>query len=409
MADNAQTFQWEGLDARGKRVKGVLQATDMKEAHAELKKNNIEVINLQPGRQLKVFSLSLSAKSMKKITKRDILLFTRYLSTMMIAGLPIMSALDIIAKDQGNPSMHALVTGLRSDIASGKTLAESFKAYPQYFNDLYISLISAGEKSGTLDKILNRLADYMERTETLKKKVKKALTYPIAILSVALIVSLVLLIFVVPQFQQMFSSFGAQLPAFTRGFVAISNFIRGYWWLFIIAIAAFIAGFKYLIKTSPRVRYGLDRILLKIYIIGPLLKKSIIARFARTMATTMEAGMPIVESMKTMAPVMGNKLFTDAVLQICADLTSGHQLSVAMATTKMFPNMAVQMIAVGEASGSLSTMLNKVADYYEEEVNITVDSMSSLLEPVIMLVLGVVVGSFVIAMYLPIFRMGSLF
>lgn len=409
MAESGQTFQWIGLDTRGKRVNGTLQAADMKDAQSELKKRGIEVISLQPGTQLKILSLSLNTKRKKKITQRDILLFTRYLSTMIAAGLPIMQALDIVAHDQDNATMQALVMGIKNDISSGKTLAESFKKYPQHFNDLYISLISAGEKSGTLEKILNRLGDYMERTETLKKKLKKALIYPIAILSVALIVSLVLLIFVVPQFQSMFKSFGAQLPAFTRGVVALSDFIRGWWWMFIIVLVAAVVGLRYLIRSSPRVQYVLDRFKLRLYIIGPVTQKGIIARFARTMSTTMEAGMPIVESMKTMAPVMGNKLYTDAVMQICADLSSGHQLSISMASTKLFPNMAVQMIAVGEASGSLATMLNKVADYYEEEVSHTVDNMSSLLEPLIMLVLGVLVGSFVVAMYLPIFKMGSLF
>lgn len=408
MAEGAQSFQWVGLDTRGKRVHGVLQAADIKEAQAELKKQGIDVISLQPGRQLKLFSLSLSAKRQKKITKRDILLFTRYLSTMMVAGLPIMQALDIIAHDQDNRTMQALVVGLKNDIASGKTLAESFKEYPQHFNELYVSLISAGEKSGTLDKILNRLGDYLERTETLKKKVKKALTYPIAILCVAFIVSLVLLIFVVPQFQAMFKSFGADLPAFTRAVVALSNFMRSKWWVLLIGVVGFVVGLRYFIKNSRRAQYALDRFKLKLYVIGPVLQKSIIARFARTMATTMEAGMPILESMKSMAPVMGNKLYTDAVMQICSDLASGHQLSVSMASTKMFPNMAVQMIAVGEASGSLAAMLNKVADYYEEEVSHIVDNMSSLLEPLIMLVLGIVVGSFVVAMYLPIFKLGSL-
>lgn len=409
MADEMQTFQWVGLDARGKRVNGVLQVADIKEAQGELKKRGIEVISLQPGRQLNMFSFSFGGKRHKKISKREILLFTRYLSTMMSAGLPIMQALDIIAHDQDNPSMHTLVVGLMNDISSGKTLAESFKEYPQYFNDLYISLISAGEKSGTLDKILNRLGDYLERTETLKKKIKKALTYPIAILFVALIVSLVLLIFVVPQFQAMFKSFGAQLPAFTRAVVALSDFIRGWWWMLAVIVAGLVFGIRYAIKRSPPIQYAIDRFTLKFYVIGPVLQKGIIARFARTMATTMDAGMPIVESMKSMAPVMGNKLYADAVMQICNDLVSGHQLSVSMAATKMFPNMAVQMIAVGEASGSLAAMLNKVADYYEEEVSHTVDNMSSLLEPLIMLVLGVVVGSFVVAMYLPIFRIGSLF
>lgn len=405
MADT-QSFRWVGINSRGKRVTGAISANNVKDAQAELKKNGIEVIDLQLKRS---GQLALFSQSKPKIKAKDILLFTRYLSTMLIAGLPIIQAMDIIANDQSNVSMHDLILTIKSDISGGKTLAESFKQFPQHFSELYFNLVSAGEKSGTLDKILNRLATYMEKTETMKRKVKKALIYPAAILTVALMVSLILLVFVVPQFEKIFGQFGAQLPAFTQMIVNLSSFLRTKWWLLLGILVGAVGGLRYLLKTSEHARIQLDRWSLQVMIIGPVLRKSIIARFSRTLATTMEAGMPIVESMKSMAPIMGNRLYSRAVLQICEDLVSGHQLSVAMESTKLFPNMAIQMIAVGEVSGSLSDMLNKVADYYEEEVNQVVDNLSSLLEPLIMVVLGVIVGSFVIAMYLPIFKMGSLF
>jgi type IV pilus assembly protein PilC len=408
MADNKQSFQWTGINAQGKRIDGVIQAIDLKDAQSELVKIGIQVISLQVKRGFNFSNQKIFSRN-KKIKPKDILLFTRYISTMLTAGLPIVQSLDIISKDQENPAIQEMILTIKNNIAGGKTLAESFKLYPQHFNDLYCNLISSGEKSGTLEKILKRLGNYLERTETLKKKVKKALIYPIAIMTVALAVSLVLLIFVVPQFQKMFASFGAELPFFTRMIVNLSNFLRAYWWLLLfLAVGGSIALKRYIASSEPTQLY-IDRYALKIYIIGNVMQKSVVARFARTLATTLEAGMPIVESMKAMSLIMGNKVYSKAVMDVCNEVVNGKQLSVAMESTKLFPNMAIQMIAVGEASGSLSEMLNKVADYYEEEVNNIVDNLSSLLEPVIMVVLGLIVGSFVVAMYLPIFKIGSLF
>lgn len=408
MESNIQAFEWSGMKSDGKRVNGVLQSADIKGAQAELNKMGIEIITIKPKQQLGFSGFKL-APAQKKIKPREILLFTRYMSTMLAAGLPIMQTLDIIASDQENPSMKNLVIALKTNIESGKTLAESFSQHPKQFSDLYCSLIKAGEKSGSLDKTLSRLAIYLERTEQLKRKIKKAMVYPLAIMSVALLVSLILLLFVVPQFQALFTTFGAQLPWFTRMVVNLSYFIRSYWWLIIFVLGGSIWGTRHLLQTSEDANQFFDRALLKIYIIGPVLRNGIIARYTRTLATSLESGMPIVESMTSMAAVMGNRAYSKAILQICDDIVSGNQLSASMRATNMFPNMAIQMIAVGEASGTLSTMLNKVADYYEEEVNATVDNLSSLLEPVIMLVLGVIVGGFVIAMYLPIFKLGSLF
>lgn len=402
MADNTHAFKWTGIDPKGKRIDGVLRADTIKDAQTELKKRRIEVISLVEKSNFTIFS-----PKKPKIKSKDILLFTRFLSTMLTAGLPILQALDLIAGDQENLGMKKLIEDIRADIASGKTLAETFSGHPEYFDDLYCNLIKAGEKSGTLDKILNRLARYMEKSDSMRRKIKKALTYPIAIVVVALGVSSILLFFVVPQFQKMFSSFGAQLPYFTRMVVHLSNFLRSYWWIIIGSIVLVVLLWKKKLKYDPEMIKRKDKLLLKIYIVGEIMQKGIIARFTRTLSTTLEAGMPIVESMKSMAYVMGNSLYTKAVLRMCDDINSGHTLSASMGSTKLFPNMVIQMIAVGEASGRLGDMLNKIADYYEEEVDNMVENLSSLLEPIIMVVLGVIVGGFVIAMYLPIFKLGS--
>lgn len=407
MAENKQSFQWSGINNQGKRLDGVVLATDIKDAQTELSRMGIEVIELAPKRGISFNFKFLKSKG--KIKPKDILLFTRYISTMLSSGMPIVQALDILSKDSENPAVQEMIISLKNNIAGGKTLAESFKLYPEQFSDLYCNLISAGEKSGTLEKILKRLGGYLERSEMLKRKIKKAMIYPAAIMTVALGVSLILLLFVVPQFQKMFSSFGAQLPWFTRMVVNLSDFLRSYWWLLLMGIVGGVFGMKRYLRESEEARLMLDKAALRLYIIGDVTQKGTIARFARTLATTLEAGMPIVESMRSMSLIMGNRIYSKAVLDICNDVVNGKQLSVAIEATGLFPNMAVQMISVGEASGSLSDMLNKVADYYEEEVNVIVDNLSSLLEPIIMVVLGVIVGTFVVAMYLPIFKIGSLF
>lgn len=408
MADSLQEFRWTGIDANGNRVSGKLQAQDAKDAQLELKRKGVEIISFQTTRKMSGKVGSIFNRN-AKIKPKDILLFTRYVSTMLAAGLPIMQVLEIVGQDQENPTMHSLIAAVRKNVSEGKTLADSFSKYPMHFNELYCNLIRAGETSGTLDKSLNRLGNYMERTENLKRKIKKALVYPIAILSIAMIVSLVLLVFVVPQFQSMFQSFGADLPFFTRMIVNLSNFILKFWWLIIAGIVGLIFWLKWLMRTSEKAKAIRDKYILKLYIIGPIIRQGIIARFTRTLSTTLEAGMPIVESLKSMPEMMGNKIYGEAIERIREEVTKGNQLSAVMAQTKLFPNMVIQMISVGEVSGSLPTMLNKVADYYEEEVNAIVDNLSSLLEPVIMLVLGTIVGVFVVAMYLPIFKLGSLF
>lgn len=403
MADNKKLFQWSGISAQGNRVQGTLKAIDAKDAQAELKRQSIEVVSIKIKTEIAFF------KPRNKVKLKNILLFTRYLSTMLAAGLPILQALDIISQDQDNLVMQEFVLALRSNISSGKTLAESFKQYPEYFSELYCNLISAGEKSGTLDKTLKRLGIYLERTENLRSKIKKALIYPAAIISVALIASSVLLIFVVPKFETMFKSFGATLPMFTRLVLVLSRFMQGYWWLIIICGFVGVWLFKRTFRSSETFRRRVDKVLLNFFVIGPILRKGIIARFTRTLSTTLDAGMPITDALKSMINIMGNQIYSEAIVKISLDVTSGHPLNVSLTKTKLFPAMAIQMISVGEASGSLGEMLNKIAEYYEEEVNNVVDNLSSLLEPLIMCVLGLVVGGLIIAMYLPIFKMGSLF
>lgn len=403
MADNQQTFQWVGIEKSGKRSSGYIQAADSKDAQNELAKRGIEIVKIEAKRTFRFGRKKL------KVKPKDILLFTRHLSTMVSAGLPLMQALDVIGRDQENPGMQNIINTMRSNIASGKTLSESFSQYPQYFSDLYCSLIKTGEKSGTLDKILKSLGSYLEKTEALKRKIKKAMVYPAAIIVVAFVVTMVLLIFVVPRFQSVFSSFGAQLPAFTRIVIHVSEFLRSYWWIVIGLIVGGVIALRRALKQSEAMREKKDALMLKLPVLGGILRKAIIARYTRTLAITLDSGMPIVDAMRSMAEVMGNSLYSKAVLQICSDVTSGNQLYVSMTSTKLFPTMVTQMIAIGEASGSLGEMLNKIADYYEEEVNGIVDNLSSLLEPLIMVVLGVIIGGFVIAMYLPIFKIGSLF
>lgn len=403
MADNLQSFQWVGLEKSGKRISGVIQAADSKEAHNELAKRGIEIVKMDVKRRITF------GKKKQKAKVKDILLFTRHLSTMVSAGLPILQSLDVISRDQENQAMQVVITTMKNNISSGKTLGESFSQFPQYFSELYCSLIKTGEKSGTLDKILKSLGNYLEKTETLRKKIKKAMVYPAAILVVAFVVSMVLLLFVVPRFQDVFQSFNAPLPVFTLMVVRLSEFMRAYWWIFIAVLAGGIYVLRRSLKTSEVMQERRDALILKLPILGNVLKKAIIARFTRTLAITLDSGMPIVDAMRSMGEIMGNRLYSKAINQICADVTSGNQLYVSMTTTKLFPTMVTQMIAIGEAAGSLAEMLNKIADYYEEEVNGIVDNLSSLLEPLIMVILGVIIGGFVVAMYLPIFKIGSLF
>ncbi|MDT3718924.1 type II secretion system F family protein [Pseudomonas oryzihabitans] len=403
MADKAiklGNFTWEGTDRKGTKVKGEMTGLNPALIKAQLRKQGIN-----PTRVRKK-SVSLFSKG-KKIKPMDIALFTRQLATMMGAGVPLLQAFDIIGEGFDNPNMRKLVDDIKQDVAAGNSLANSLRKQPQYFDDLYCNLVDAGEQSGALETLLDRVATYKEKTEALKKKIKKAMTYPAAVVVVAVIVSAILLIKVVPQFQSVFEGFGAQLPAFTLFVIGISEILQE-WWLLVLG-ALFVLGFvlRHFYKKSEKFRDATDRGLLKIPLIGSILYKSAIARYARTLATTFAAGVPLVDALDSVAGATGNVVFRNAVEKIKADVSTGMQLNFSMRTTGVFSSMAIQMTAIGEESGSLDEMLSKVATFYEDEVDNMVDNLTTLMEPMIMAVLGVLVGGLIIAMYLPIFQLGS--
>jgi len=404
MTGKVKNFQWTGITREGNRISGKLQAVDISKAQLELKNRGIEIINLTEEKQL----LNISLFS-RRIRTKEMLFFTRYLSALISAGIQILQALDIISKEQENNSLRSLVISIREDIAAGKTLTEAFKQHPRYFNDLYVSLINVGETSGTLDKTLKRLADLQENSERLKTKIKKALIYPAIVVTVATAVVLILLLFVVPQFETIFKSAGAQLPTFTRIVINVSQFLRDYSIYTIMFIVGFIFFVRTAIKQNEVFAEKIDHFKLRIWIFGNIIKKGILARFTSTLSTTLEAGLPIVDSMKIMTNVMNNLTYKKAISQLVDNLQSGHTLADSMAETEMFPNMVIQMVLVGESSGSLSNMLNHVNRYYSEEVNDIVDNLSNIIEPLIIIVLGIIIGSFVVAMYLPIFKLGSVY
>lgn len=396
-----QVFVWEGTDKRGNKVKGELPGQNVTLIKAELRKQGIVA------GKVKRKPASLFGQRKKKITPLDIAVFTRQLATMMKAGVPLVQSFEIVAEGHDNPSMRELLLRIKSDIEGGNNLANSLKQHPAYFDDLFCSLVESGEQSGALETMLDRIAIYKEKTEALKAKIKKAIKYPIAVICVAIIVTAILLIKVVPTFQELFAGFGAELPAFTQMVINLSEWMQE-WWL--ILFASLIAGTFAFIeakKRSPAFNDALDRAAIKAPIIGDIVFKATVARFARTLATTFAAGVPLVDALDSVAGATGNVIYRNAVLRIKEEVSSGTQLNFSMKATGVFPAMAVQMTAIGEESGALDTMLDKVATYYENEVDNAVDGLTSLLEPLIMGILGVLVGGLIIAMYLPIFQLGS--
>ncbi|MCP1645885.1 type IV pilus assembly protein PilC [Pseudomonas citronellolis] len=403
MAEKAlkmSVFTWEGTDRKGGKVKGELSGTNTALVKAQLRKQGINPTKVRKK------GISLLGKG-KRIKPLDIALFTRQMATMMGSGVPLLQSFDIIAEGFDNPNMRKLVEDIKQEVAAGNSLANSLRRKPQYFDDLYCNLVDAGEQSGALETLLDRVATYKEKTESLKAKIKKAMTYPIAVIIVALVVSAILLIKVVPQFQSVFAGFGAELPAFTKMVINLSEVLQQ-WWI-IVLIALFIIAFalKEAHKRSEKFRDSVDRGILKLPIVGGIIYKSAVARYARTLATTFAAGVPLVEALDSVAGATGNVVFRNAVNKIKQDVSSGTQLNFSMRTTGAFPTLAIQMAAIGEESGSLDAMLDKVATYYEEEVDNAVDNLTTLMEPMIMAVLGVLVGGLVIAMYLPIFQLGN--
>lgn len=393
-------YKWEGTDKKGARLSGETRATDVNMVKADLRRQGVTPLKVRK-KPASLFS------GKKKITGADVSVFSRQLATMMSAGVPMVQAFEIVGRGHENPSMQELILTIKADVEGGTALADALRKHPLQFDDLYVNLVRAGEHAGVLETLLHKIATYKEKTESIKGKIKKAMFYPAAIVVAAIVVTAILLIFVIPQFEDLFSSFGANLPAFTQLVVNISHFVRDYWWVIIgIAIAIFFI-LSSIWKKSRKFRHSVDRILLVVPVIGMILNKSSIARFSRTLATMSAAGVPLVEALDSVAGATGNVVYSDAVLRMREDVATGQSLQLAMKQRNLFPNMVIQMVSIGEESGALDDMLNKVADFYEEQVDNAVDAMSSLMEPLIMVVLGTLVGSLVVAMYLPIFKMGS--
>jgi type IV pilus assembly protein PilC len=396
-----EIFIWTGTDKRGVRVKGQTRGSSPTIIKADLRKQGITPLKVK--KQSSLFS----QQKKKKITAKDIAVFFRQLATMMSAGVPLVQAFEIIGRGHDNVSMRNLILKIKSEVESGTSLSETLAKYPIYFDELVVNLVNAGEQAGVLEALLDKIAIYKEKTEYLKAKIKKAMFYPAAVIVVAIIVTAILLIFVVPQFEQLFTSFGADLPAFTRLVVNLSEFMQDWWWLvFGIAIGG-VVGVLQAKKRSRKFNRTFDRILLKLPIVGTIMHKASIARYARTLSTMFAAGVPLVEALESVAGATGNVVYSDAVLLIRDSVATGQQLQFAMSQTGLFPNMVEQMVAIGEESGALDTMLSKVADFYEQEVDDAVDALSSLLEPLIMSILGILIGGLVVAMYLPIFKLGA--
>jgi type IV pilus assembly protein PilC len=392
-------FTWEAKDVRGTKVRGKTMAANEAAVRASLRRQG-----LVPTRIRKKSTLF---QSKQKITTEDIAIFSRQLATMMAAGIPLVQAFDIVGSGHENQSMQKLIMTVKTDIEGGATLAESLAKHPVYFDDLFVNLVQAGEASGALETLLDKIATYKEKTEAIKKKIKKALTYPAAVVVVAIIVTAILLIYVIPTFESLFQNFGADLPTFTRMVVDLSIFVREKGWAILIVAAGSIAALIYFKKRSRKFAHFLDRTMLKIPLIGEILRKAAIARYARTLSTMFSAGVPLVEALESVAGATGNIVYQEGVLDIREEVATGQRLQRAMEATELFPNMVVQMVAVGEESGSLDEMCAKVADFYEAEVDAAVDNLSSLLEPAIMAILGILIGGLVVAMYLPIFKLGA--
>jgi len=392
-------FLWEGTDRKGKKVKGKSMAADEAHVRADLRRQGVVPSRIRKqGRGLMRGGT---------ITPGDIAIFSRQLSTMLAAGIPLVQAFEIVGQGHENAAMQKLILAVKTDVEGGSALAEALAKHPLYFDDLFVNLVAAGEQAGALEGLLDKIATYKEKTEEIKKKIKKALTYPAAVVVVAFVVTIILLIFVIPAFEDLFKGFGADLPAFTRMVVDLSVFVRTQGWMLAIVAGGIVYTFFYFKKRSRTMRHFLDRLSLKLPIVGPILQKASIARYARTLSTMFSAGVPLVEALESVAGATGNIVYEIGVLQMRDEVATGQRLQQAMENTDLFPNMVIQMIAVGEESGSLDEMSSKVADFYENDVDNAVDNLSSLLEPMIMAILGVLVGGLVIAMYLPIFKMGS--
>ena len=394
-------FTWQGVNRKGKKINGELSANNIIELKAQLRKQGIT-----PSKVKKKAKPLFGMGGDKAITPADISVISRQIATMLGAGVPLVQTIEMIGKGHSNGKMQKLLGEIGNKLASGIPLSDCLREHPRHFDDLYCDLVASGEQSGSLETIYDRIATYKEKAEALKAKIKKAMTYPIAVLVIAAIVTSILLIFVVPVFQEIFAGFGAELPGFTLFVVAISDFMVAYWYLALGAIFAFIFLFKRAHRNSQKLRDQVDRQILKLPVIGDLLEKAAVARYARTLSTTFAAGVPLIDALESASGASGNAVFRDAILEVRAEVSSGMQMNLAMRNSNIFPDMVIQMVAIGEESGAVDDMLAKVANVYEAEVDNAVDNLTALLEPMIMAVLGVVIGGLIIAMYLPIFQIG---
>lgn len=404
MAEKAlsqELYVWEGTDKKGARTKGETKGVSIALVKAELRRQGINPL------KVKKKPKSLFGKATKKIAPKDIAIFSRQMATMMSSGVPLVQSFEIIGRGHDNPSMQALIMAIKSDVEGGSSLSEALAKHPRYFDELYCNLIRAGEQAGILETLLHKIALYKEKVEAIKGKIKKAMFYPSAVIIAAFIVTTILLYYVVPQFESLFKGFGADLPAMTQMVINMSKFTQAYWWVMLLAVGGSIFAFIEGKKRSPKFNHFLDRLTLQLPVLGPIINKAAIARYARTLATMFAAGVPLVEAMTTVAGAAGNIIYSNAILKMRDEVATGVTLQMAMRQAGLFPNMVVQMVAIGEEAGSLDAMLSKVADFYEEDVDNAVDGLSSLLEPMIMGFLGVIIGGLVIAMYLPIFKMGQ--
>ena len=392
-------FAWSGMDKKGNKVSGKSLAPDEAALRADLRRQGIAINKVK--KQAQAF------KAGGKVKPEDIAVFSRQLATMLAAGIPLVQSFEIVGNGNDKPAMQRLILDLKADVEGGTSLHEALARHPLHFDDLFVNLVEAGEQAGALETLLDKIATYKEKTEALKKKIKKALFYPAAVMVVAVVVTVILLLFVIPQFESLFKGFGADLPAFTQFVINMSRWLQNNWYIFFGIVAGIAYAFAYFKKRSRAMREFLDRALLKVPIVGPIMYKGAVARYARTLSTMFAAGVPLVEALESVAGACGNIVFENAVLKMRDEVATGQRLQRAMENTNIFPNMVIQMIAVGEEAGALDTMSGKVATFYEAEVDNAVDSMSSLLEPLIMAVLGVLVGGLVIAMYLPIFKLGA--
>lgn len=401
--EKAHVFRWEGLDPRGTRVKGESRASDIALVRGELRRQGIRPLNI------KKKSEPFAALNQKKITAKDIAGFSRQIATMVSAGVPVVQAMDIVARGADKPKLQDLLFTIKADIETGSSMANALRKHPLHFDRLFCNLVYAGESAGVLDDMLTKVASYKERMESIKGKIKKAMFYPATVMAVAVVVTAIILLFVIPEFKNLFGSFGVSLPSFTLLIISISDAVREWWWIILLGIIGTVYATISAWKRSDRFRRIIDKLSLKFPVFGPIFEKAALARFARTLSTTFSAGVPMVEALESVAGATGNTVYGDAIMRIREGVATGQSLQLTMRQQNLFPHMVVQMTGIGEESGALDELLAKVADFYEEEVNNAIDVLSSLIEPMIMVVIGILVGSLVIAMYLPVFKMAAVF